>query len=195
MIESATKENQGAEIVSAWYHADPSKCPRVENFCPTEPAGGARPAAGAACVHSDVCAHTPAAHADAMAAEFETNMHYGHSVARIKVMQALAILANDLATGTTTANMADIKKDVLAHMLVPMYQGAIQAAHKMDDPSTAADGLKDFAAYWNIIKDKVTFQGNDKARLEALSLASGTNNFCTVKTLLHRNLPDGSKLL
>ena len=129
MIESATKENQGAEIVSAWYHANPATCTKVANFCPTESAGGA----GAACVHSDVCAKTPAAHADATAAAFETNLHYGHSIARIKVMQALAILANDLETGTTTANMADIKKDVLAHMLVPMYQGAIQAAHKMDD--------------------------------------------------------------
>jgi len=188
MIESATKENQGAEIAAAWYHANPATCTKAANFCP----GGA----GAACVLSDVCAHTPAAHADAMAAAFETNMHYGHSVARIKVMQALAILANDLATGTTTANMADIKKDVLAHMLVPMYQGAIQAAHKMDDPNTAAAGLADFAAYWNIIKDKVTFEANDKARLEALAVPPiGTNNFCTVRALLHRNLPDGSKLL
>ena len=187
MIESATKDNQGAEIVAAWYHGDPATCTRAADFCLTESAG--------ACVHSDVCAHTPAAHADVMAAKFETNMHYGHSVARIKVMQALAIFANELATSTTTANMADIKKDILAHMLVPMYQGAVLSAHKMDDPNTAAAGLADFAAYWNIIKDKVTFEANDKARLEALSMTLGTNNLCTVKTLLHRNLPDGSKLL
>jgi hypothetical protein len=133
-----------------------------------------------------------------MAAAFDTNLHYGHSVARVKVMQALAILENDLATGTTTADMADIKKDILAHMLIPMYQGAIQAAHKMDALDTAAAGLAAFAAYWNIIKDKVAFEANDKARLEALAVAtaaSGTNNLCTVKTLLHRNLPVGSKLL
>ena len=204
MVESATKGNQGAEIVAAWYHANPTSCTRAANFCPAsvegstdwrkERAGGA----GEACVHSDVCAHTPAAHADEMAAAFGTDLHYGHSVARVKVMQALAILSNDLATGTTTANMADIKKDVLAHMLVPMYQGAIQAAHKMDALDTATAGLADFAAYWNIIKDKVAFEANDKARLEALAVAtaaSGTNNLCNVKTLLHRNLPVGSKLL
>ena len=101
---------------------------------------------GGACVHSDVCADTPAAHADAMAALFGTSMHYGHSVARIKVMQALAILQNDLATGTTTALRDDLEKDVIAHMLVPMYQGAIQAAHKMDTPATAAAGVPLFTS-------------------------------------------------
>jgi hypothetical protein len=96
--------------------------------------------------------------------------------------------------------MDDIKKDVLAHMLVPMYQGAIHAAHKMDTPATASDGLKELAAYWNIIKDKVAFDTNpgDKPRMEALAASDannlGTNNWCTVKALLHRNLPDGSKL-
>ena len=74
----------------------------------------------------------PAAHADAMAVPFGTSLHYGHANARVKVMQALAILQNDIATGTTTAPRADLEKDVIAHMLVPMYQGAIQAAHKMD---------------------------------------------------------------
>jgi hypothetical protein len=195
MVDSATKDNQGAEIVAAWYHANPTTCTRAADFCPASAAGG--PGTGA-CAHSDVCAHTPAAHADEMAAAFDTNLYYGHSVARVKVMQALAILGNDLATGTTTANMADIKKDILAHMLIPMYQGAILSAHKMDAPDTAAAGLADFATYWNIIKDKVAFEANDKARLEALAVAtaaSGTNNLCTVKALLHRHLPDGSKLL
>ena len=190
MIQSATKENQGAEIAAAWYHANPDTCTRVEDFCPASTAGGV----GEACVHSDVCDHTPAAHADAMAVPFGTSLHYGHSNARVKVMQALAILQNDIATGTTTAPRADLEKDVIAHMLVPMYQGAIHAAHKMDTRATAAAGLADFAAYWTIIKDKVAFDASDKARLEALAVAPGTNNLCTVKALLHSNLPHGSKL-
>ena len=194
MTKGATKDNQGAEIVAAWYHANPATCTRVVDFCPASTAGGV----GEACVHSDVCAHTPAAHADAMAALFGTGLHYGHANARIKVMQALAILQNDIATGTTTATRAHLEMDVIAHMLIPMFQGLIQAAHKMDNPTTAAAGHAEFAAYWTIIKDKVTFDAipltDDKARLEALAVASGTNNFCTVKALLHRNLPDGSKL-
>jgi len=190
MIQSATKENQGAEIAAAWYHANPDTCTRVEDFCPASTAGGV----GEACVHSDVCDHTPAAHADAMAVPFGTSLHYGHANARVKVMQALAILQNDIATGTTTAPRADLEKDVIAHMLVPMYQGAIHAAHKMDTRATAAAGLADFAAYWTIIKDKVAFDASDKARLEALAVAPGTNNLCTVKALLHSNLPHGSRL-
>ena len=54
--------------------------------------------------------------------------------------------------------------DVIAHMLIPMYQGAIQAAHKMDHSTTAAAGLADFAAYWAIIKDKVTFKFKEKGK-------------------------------
>lgn len=195
MIKSATKDNQGVEIVAAWYHANPATCTRVVDFCPASAAGGA----GEACVHSDVCADTPAAHADAMAALFETSHHYGHSNARVKVMQALAILRNHIATptSTTTVARADIEKDAIAHMLVPMYQGAIQAAHRMDTPATAAAGLADLAAYWTIIKDTVAFDADDKRPLEALAsgtISFGTNNLCTVKALLHRNLPDGSKL-
>ena len=64
MIKGATKDNQGAEIVAAWYHANPTTCTRVVDFCPASTAGGV----GEACVHSDVCAHTPAAHADAIIA-------------------------------------------------------------------------------------------------------------------------------
>ena len=186
-IKGATKANQGAEISAAWYSANPSTCTKVANSCPA--------VVGEACVHSEVCAHTPAAHADAMAPLFGTDLHYGHSNARIKVMQALAILQNDIATGTTTANRAQLEMDVIAHMLIPMYQGAIQAAHKMDHSTTAAAGLADFAAYWAIIKPEVPFNAADQARLDTLAADSvATNNFCTVKALLLRNLPTGSKL-
>ena len=63
-IKGATKANQGAEISAAWYSANPSTCTKVANSCPA--------VVGEACVHSEVCAHTPAAHADAMAPLFGT---------------------------------------------------------------------------------------------------------------------------
>jgi hypothetical protein len=192
-LDGATAANQGAEIVSAWYHGNPATCTKAADNCAS--AENSAKDVGEACVHSDVCKNTPASHADAMALLFETNMHYGHSIARIKVMQALAILQNDLATGTTTADKEEIKKDIIAHMLVPMYQGAIEAAHRMDDPASQAVGLADFSAYWSIIKGKVAFaDAKDKTRLDALSEAAGTNNFCQVHAILARNLPSSSKL-
>ena len=188
-IKGATKANQGAEISAAWYSANPATCTKVANSCPA--------VVGEACMHSERCAHTPAAHADAMAPLFGTDLHYGHSNARIKVIQALAILHKDITTGTTTANRAQLEMDVIAHMLIPMYQGLVHAAHKMDHPTTAAAGLADFAAYWAIIKHEVAFNAADQARLDTLAADSNnkaTNNFCTVKALLYRNLPTGSKL-
>ena len=195
-IEGAAKNNQGAEIAAAWYRANPDTCVGAVSACLEEEV------VAGACVQSEVCAGTPAAHADAMSNQFGTSLYYGHANARVKVMQKLAMLKNDLATGdlvTGTTTVADIKNDVIAHMLVPMYQGAIQAADMMDTTATAAIGLADYAAYWAIIKDKVAFDANDKAHLDALAATSspddlGTNNFCIVKTLLHRNLPDASKL-
>ena len=58
---------------------------------------------------------TPAAHADAMGLKLGTNMHYGHSIARIKTQQALALLYNDLDKKTVTATQTDIEKDIVAH--------------------------------------------------------------------------------
>ena len=102
----------GAEIAWAWYHGDSATCTDK-----AEPDGGWA-ANGLAGRSSDVCKHTPAAHADAMALAFDTYMHYGHSVARIKVQQGLAILHHDLASGSTTAPMDDLKMDVQAHLLI-----------------------------------------------------------------------------
>jgi len=189
-MDGATAANQGAEVVSAWYRADPENCAKAADKCPGV-------TVDSNCVHDDVCDHTPASHADAMAAKFETNLHYGHSIARIKVMQALAIMHHDLKEGTKTAPIAELKKDALSHMLVPIYQGAIEAAHHMDTAATAGTGLDNGAAYWNIIRDKVSFEAGDKARLDAIfsaESASGTNNFCEVKAMLHRNLPQGSMM-
>ena len=55
-------------------------------------------------------------------------------------------------------------------------------------------------AYWNLIHPNVPgFDAADKARLDALfgsaaSVLASTHNYCEVKAILHRNLPDGSML-
>jgi len=87
----------------------------------------------------------------------------------------------------------------VAHMLVPLYQGAIEAAHKMDTAGTAAAGLADGAAYWGVIKAQVkNFAAGDRDRLAALFDAQTPKapgfNYCECMTLLLRNLPDGSML-
>jgi hypothetical protein len=68
-INEATNANQGVEVASAWYHANPATCTKS----------------------GDTCAHTPAEAADAMGAAFETATHYGHSISRIKVQQGLVL--------------------------------------------------------------------------------------------------------
>ena len=173
-VNGAAKGNQGAETAWGWYHADSTKCAK----------------------EGDVCKHTPSAVSDALAVDFETVLHYGHSIARVKVQQALAILQSDLATPSTARSIADLKKDIVAHMLMPHYQGAIKAAYQMDagTPSTAkADG----AEHWKVIDAAVgSFAASDRAQLAAMfaPAASGKMNFCTVQTLLLRNLPGGSNL-
>merc|ERR1712166_1250655 len=89
-VNGAAKGNQGAETAWGWYHADSTKCAK----------------------EGDVCKHTPSAVSDALAKEFETSLYYGHSVARVKVQQALSILQSDLATPSAT-------RDIVAHMLIP----------------------------------------------------------------------------
>ena len=184
VAQSVTSTDQTG-LMAAWYSGNTAACTQVV-------------IKGADTTTHGPCQNTPAAHADAMAAAFDTNMHYGHSVARIKVQQALAILHDDLTPPkTTTATQADIEKDILAHMLIPMYQGAIKAAYEMDTATDKAKALADGLAYWTMIHTNVPgFNAADKARLVALfgSAASGTHNYCEVKAILHRNLPGSSML-
>ena len=184
VAQSVTSTDQTG-LMAAWYSGNTATCTQVV-------------IKGADTTTHGPCQNTPAAHADAMAAAFDTNMHYGHSVARIKVQQALAILNDDLTPPkTTTATQADIEKDILAHMLIPMYQGAIKAAYEMDTATDKAKALADGLAYWTMIHTNVPgFNAADKARLVALfgSAASGEHNYCEVKAILHRNLPGSSML-
>ena len=173
-VNSAAQGNQGAEIAWAWYHGESAKC--------AKDAG------------KDVCKHTPSELSDTIALDFDTSLYYGHSVARVKVQQALAILQSDLAT-PANRSIDDIKKDIVAHMLIPHYQGAIKAAHQMDEGTAIKD--TDGAEHWKVIDAAVgSFAASDRAQLAAMFAtdASGKMNFCTVQTLLLRNLPGSSNL-
>ena len=173
-VNSAAQGNQGAEIAWAWYHGESAKC--------AKDAG------------KDVCKHTPSELSDTVATDFGTNLYYNHSVARVKVQQALAILQSDLAT-PANRSIDDIKKDIVAHMLIPHYQGAIKAAHQMDEGTAIKD--TDGAEHWKVIDAAVgSFAASDRAQLAAMFAtdASGKLNFCTVQTLLLRNLPGTSNL-
>merc|ERR1719424_1153987 len=143
----------------------------------------------------DVCKDTPSALSDTIAPDFGTNLYYGHSVARVKVQQALAILQSDLATPSADRSIDDLKKDIVAHMLIPHYQGAIKAAHQMDTGTATKD--TDGAEHWKVIDAAVgSFTASDRAQLASMfaPAASGKTNFCTVQTLLLRNLPGSSNL-
>merc|ERR1712086_913457 len=160
----AVDGQQAAETAWAWYHGDSTKCIRHE-------------------VQKDVCKDTPSALSDAMSMHFETSLHYGHSIARVKVQQVLAILQSDLVTPSADRSIADLKMDIVAHMLIPHYQGAIHAAHEIDIGQRSNAAKADGAEHWKVINAAVTSFS-----------ASGKMNFCTVQALLLKNLPGGSNL-
>ena len=171
----ATPANYMAKVASAWYLADPATCVKS----------------------GDVCQSTPSEIADAMGVAFETSLFYGHSISRVKVQQGLALL--DLATDTSDAAMtSDLKKDIVAHMLIPFYQGTLAMAHELDVSVDKATAQANGATYWKVIDDAVgdDFASFDRNRLAAIFTASpqGTDNYCTALTLLRRNLPEASQL-
>ena len=181
-VRSATRTNQHAE--TAWAHY-------IGN--------------SAACTKSgDVCQHTPSALADMMGADFDTHLHYGDSVARVKVQQGLSMLIAALADSSSEAShIADLKTDVVAHMLIPYYQGAIKSAHHMDagaDAAAKATAQAEGKEYWKVINDSVGdgdfISATDRAYLTSMfaSAAGGNFNYCAVSTRLHNSLPPASQL-
>lgn len=175
-VNGASKDNQGAEIAWAYYHGDSSKCIKSADM-------------------EDVCKMTPSELSDKLAKDFETDLYYGHSVSRVKVQQVLSILQSDMKTPSEDRSIADLKADIVSHMLIPHYQGAIKAAHLMDEGLATAQA--DGAEHWKVINEAIVsnaFAASDRAQLSEMfaSPASGKLNFCTVKELLLRNLPGGS---
>ena len=95
----ATATNYKAKVASAWYLADSKTCVKSG-------------------MSSDACQSTPSEFADLMGAAFETSLFHGQSISRVKVQQGLALL--DVATDPGMAS--ELKKDIVAHMLLPYYQ-------------------------------------------------------------------------
>ena len=113
-VNEATKDNKGAEEAWLFYHGDTSLCTKATVSYEQD---------GKTITHQDTCENTPSAHADETAADFETILYYGQSMARVKVQQGLVILKAELNNGELSANeIADLKQDVISHMLVTRYQ-------------------------------------------------------------------------
>ena len=181
-VRSATRTNQHAETAWAHYIGNSATCTKS----------------------GEVCQHTPSALADMMGADFDTHLHYGDSVARVKVQQGLSMLITALADSSSEAShIADLKKDVVAHMLIPYYQGAIKSAHHMDagaDAAAKATAQAEGKEYWKVINDSVGdgdfISATDRAYLTSMfaSVAAGNFNYCAVSTRLHNSLPPASQL-
>ena len=174
-VRSATANNQHVQIAWTRYIGNTATCT----------------------MSGDVCQQTPAATADTMAAAFGTNLHYGHSVSRVKVQQGLGLLNSALAdTNAAPAFIANLTKDIVAHMLLPFYQGAIHAAHHMDEGVATAPS--DGAAYWSVINDAVGTNFNPVHRSFLTGMFAsprGDNfNYCAASTRLMENMPAASSL-
>jgi len=140
--------------------------------------------------------------ADTMGAAFETNLHYGHSVARVKVQQGLLLLKNSLTDDNVDATYDElVKRDIIAHMLIPFYQGVIKSAHHMDKGSDddKATAQTEGDAYWKVIAGAVGDKFNSHADRDYLtamfsSAPTGDFNYCAASARLLNNLPPASKL-
>merc|ERR1740130_2061172 len=141
--------------------------------------------------------NTPSASADATAMAFETVLYYGQAMARVKVQQGLVILKAELNNGALGATaLADLKQDIVAHMLVTTYQSAIHAAYQMGlggaDVATAQAAATDA---WSLIQDNWAGSQDDKGRLASLfdvQTPPTGQHYCTASVLLTRNLPASS---
>lgn len=179
-VSSATNTNQHVHIAWAHYSGNSVTCTKS----------------------GDVCQHTPAAFADTIGDNFDTNLHYGHSVARVKVQQGLTVLKETLASSSSEAALiADLKKDIIAHMLVPYYQAAVKSAYHMDagaDAAAKATARAEGKEYWQVVNDAVgsDFNAADSDFLTSMfaSAAAGDFNYCATSTRLLSKLPAASQL-
>ena len=181
-INSASDTNQGVEEAWAWYHGDTATCPMSDG----------------------TCSHTPAEAADAMGAAFETAMTYGQAISRVKVQQGLVLLQEqyDAPDGIVDQHVSDLKMDIVAHMLIPFYQGVIRSALEMDAAGGSAERLaaqRRGDAYWKVIDDAVEnkdFDATDRATLSTMfaNYPPKVTNYCAATVRLLRNLPSASTL-
>jgi len=187
-VNDATAANKGAEKAWMYYTGDTATCTKAPV---TYDQGGVMT------THTDLCKNTPAHTADEYAAKFETILYYGQSMSRVKVQQGLVILKAELNNGDLpAAAIADLKHDIIAHMLITSYQVVIHSAHAMNSGIAAektkaqSDGLNT----WNVIKAHWVGNQNDKERLSNLFAGTQDTSFhyCTASELLLRNMPASS---
>ena len=141
-----------------------------------------------------------------MGQEFDTHLHYGNSVARVKVTQGLSMLIDALADpASEDAHIADLEKDIVAHMLIPFYQGAIRSAHRMDsgaDTAAKATAKAEGKAYWSVIDNAAAGDGGDfipaadrNYITSVFSSAVGDSfAYCAIWERLREKLPPASNL-
>ena len=179
-VSEATATNDGVEQAWVHYHGDSSSCTKTA-------LGG----------QHEMCENTPSASADATAAAFETVLYYGQAMARVKVQQGLVILKAELSNGALGATeLADLKQDIVAHMLVTTYQSAIHAAYQVGlGGADVAEAQATAADAWRLIQDNWAGSQDDKARLASLfdvETPPTGHHYCTASVLLTRNLPASS---
>lgn len=174
--------NQGIEEAYAWYHADAATCTTVS---------------------SGTCSHTPAELADTLGGAFGTTTTNGISISRIKVQQGLVLLQEQYDPDAPSAIVASLTVDVVAHMLIPYYQGAIHSAHDIDmatDNAQRSVAKARGAAYLKVIDDELnnaSFSAADRASLSAIfsdDFTMTSSHYCAVRDRLLRNLPAVSTL-
>merc|ERR1740124_787619 len=185
-VNEATKDNKGAEKAWLYYHGDTSTCTRAKVSYKQD---------GKTITHEDTCENTPSAHADETAADFETILYYGQSMARVKVQQGLVILKAELNNGELSANeIADLKQDVISHMLVTRYQSALHASYHFEKGRLPAEHQQTASENWNLIKENWAGLQPDNDRLSNLFAQTSPmdNHYCTASVLLTRNLPASS---
>jgi len=182
-VKVGTNANQGIEEAYAWYHADTATCTPVS---------------------SGTCSHTPAELADTLGGAFGTATTNGISISRIKVQQGLVLLQEQYATPSAIVaqHVANLTVDVVAHMLIPYYQGAIRSAHDIDmalDNAQRNVAKARGAEYLKVIVDELNdaFPAADRAGLNAIfsdDFTMTSSHYCAVRDRLLRNLPAVSTL-
>jgi len=190
-VNEATAANKGAEKAWLHYHGDSASCTKDSVSYDQD---------GTTVTHSDLCKDTPSHAADHYASAFETILYYGQAMARVKVQQGLVILKAELNNADQTAqSIADLKQDIVAHMLITAYQEVIHSAHKMQTGSSAekamakSGGLK----MWNTIKDHYTGTAGDKKRISNLFSEGAIDtsfHYCAAMQTLKRGLPASSSM-
>jgi len=185
-VNGATKENKGADKAWLYYHGDIATCTKATVEYTQE---------GTTKTHGNLCAGTPAHKADVMAEAFETILYYGQSMARVKVQQGLVILKAELNNAAEAGKIADLKKDIISHIMISAYQGVVYNSHYMtassDKASYQAEGLK----YWEIIHPQWD-DGEDKVDLSNMfakaNAPTGDFHYCSASMMLMRNMPSSS---